>query len=88
MENVKVTVTWPNVIEGGIKEISKNGGTTWQTVTGETSTFEVSENCTIKARVRNNGEEVITASLTISNIDKTSPTVTATSGTESNKRRR
>ena len=82
MENVKVIVTWPNVIEGGIKEISKNGGTTWQTETEEISTFEVSENCTIKARVRNSTEEVITASLTISNIDKTSPTVTATTGTE------
>ena len=82
MENVKVTVTWPNVIEGGIKEISKNGGTTWETETEKISTFEVSENCIIKARVRNNEEEVITASLTISNIDKTSPTVTATSGTE------
>ena len=82
MENVKVTITWPSGSETGIKEISKNGGTTWQTVTGETSTFEVSENCTIKARVRNNGEEVITASLTISNIDKTNPTVTATAGTE------
>ena len=82
MENVKVTITWPNGSGAGIKEISKNGGTTWQTVTGGTSTFEVSENCTIKARVRNNGEEVITASLTISNIDKTGPTVTATAGTE------
>ena len=82
MENVKVTITWTSGSGAGIKEISKNGGTTWQTVTGETSTFEVSENCTIKARVRNNGEEVITASLTISNIDKTSPTVTATAGTE------
>ena len=82
MENVKVTVIWPNVIEGGIKEISKNGGTTWETETEEISTFEVSENCTIKARVRNSTEEVITASLTISNIDKTSPTVTATEGME------
>ena len=82
MENVKVTITWPNGSGAGIKEISKNGGTTWQRVTGETSIIEVSENCTIKARVRNNGEEVITASLTISNIDKTSPTVTATAGTE------
>ena len=82
MENVKVTITWPSGSGAGIKEISKNGGITWQTVTGETSTFEVSENCTIKARVRNNGEEVITASLTISNIDKTSPAVTATSGIE------
>ena len=83
MGNVKVTITWPSGSGAGIKEISKNGGTTWQTVTGETSTFEVSENCTIKARVRNNVEEVITASLTINNIDKTSPTVTATSGAES-----
>ena len=82
MENVKVTVTWPSGSDTGVKEISKNGGTTWQRVTGETSIIEVSENCTIKARVRNNGEEVITASLTISNIDKTSPTVTATSGIE------
>ena len=82
MENVKVTITWPSGSGTGVKEISKNGGTTWQTVTGETSTFEVSENCTIKARVRNNGEEVITASLIISNIDKTSPTITATAGTE------
>ena len=82
MENVKVTVTWPNVIEGGIKEISKNGGTTWETETEEISTFEIEENCTIKARVRNSTEEVITASLIISNIDKTTPTVTATEGTE------
>ena len=81
-KDIKVTVTWPSGSETGVKEISKNGGTTWQAVTGETSTFEVSENCTIKARVRNNGENAITASLTISNIDKTNPTVTATSGTE------
>ena len=81
-KHIKVTVTWPSGSDTGVKEISKNGGTTWQAVTGETSTFEVSENCTIKARVRNNGENAITASLTISNIDKTNPTVTATSGTE------
>ena len=72
-KDIKVTVTWPSGSDTGVKEISKNGGTTWQTVTGETSTFEVSENCTIKARVRNNGENAITASLTITNIDKLAP---------------
>ena len=80
-DNVKVTVVWPQGSESGIKEI-KIGNGEWQTVTGDTSEVEVTTNCTVQARVRNSTEEVTTASLIISNIDKTIPTVTATAGTE------
>ena len=80
-DNVKVTIIWPEGSEAGIKEI-KVGDGEWETVTGETSTVEVEQNCTVEARVRNGEENVIASSITISNIDKNNPTVTATSGTE------
>ena len=81
-ENVKVTITWPEGSENGIKEI-KIGNGTWQSVSGSTSEVEVEQNCTVEARVRNGEENVIASSITISNIDKNNPTVTVTtSGTE------
>ena len=80
-DNVKVTISWPEGSEEGIKEI-KVGTGSWQSASGSTSEVEVTENCTVQARVRNGEEEVIQASITISNIDKANPIVTATSGTE------
>ena len=80
-DNVKITIIWPEGSESGIKE-TKVGNSIWQNASGSTSVVEVTENCTVEARVRNGEEDVITSSITISNIDKSSPTVTATSGTE------
>ena len=80
-DNVIVTVTWPNGSESGRKEI-KVGNNSWQVASGNTSEVEVTENCTVTARVNNSEGEVTQASITISNIDKLSPTVTVTSGTE------
>ncbi len=81
--NVTVTVVWPSNASNGIKEISTYGGATWQTVTGETSEIEVKSNCTVKARlIDSTNQEGTTATLSIINIDKTNPTVTATAGTE------
>ena len=80
-ENVKITIIWPTGSERGIKEI-KVGNNQWQSASGEKSEVEVTENCTVEARVRNSDEDVITSSITISNIDKNNPTVTATSGIE------
>ena len=80
-DNVKVTVIWPEGSENGIKEI-KIGTNSWQSETGNISEVDVTDNCTVEARVRNNNEEVISSSITISNIDKNNPIVTATTGTE------
>ena len=73
-ENVIVTVTWPNESEKGTKEI-KVGNNSWQVASGNTSQVEVTENCTVTARV-SNSEEVTSSSITISNIDKANPIVT------------
>ena len=80
-DNVKITITWPSGSDRGIKEI-KVGNNEWQIATGGTSTVEVTQNCTITARIRNSNGEVISSSLNITNIDKAKPTVTVTSGTE------
>ena len=80
-DNVKITITWPEGSDSGIKEI-KIGNGTWQSASGSTSVVEVTENCTVEARVRNGEEDVIASSITISNIDKNNPIVTATAGTE------
>ena len=81
-DNVKVTIIWPEGSETGIKEI-KVGEGEWESVTGETNEVEVEQNCTVEARVRNGEENVITSSITISNIDKNNPIVTVTTeGTE------
>ena len=80
-ENVKVTVVWPSGSDKGVQEI-KVGNNSWQSASGNTSQVEVTENCTVTARVRNSTGEVMSSSITISNIDKFPPIVTATSGTE------
>ncbi len=80
-DNVKVTISWPSGSEEGIKEI-KVGDGEWETVTGESSEVVVEQNCTVEARVRNSEGEITANSITISNIDKANPTVTATEGEE------
>ncbi len=80
-DNVKVTITWPEGSENGIKEI-KVGNNSWKAATGNISEVEITTNCTVEARVRNGNEDVMTSSITISNIDKANPIVTATSGAE------
>ena len=80
-ENVKVTISWPSGSEEGIKEI-KVGDGEWETVIGESSEVVVEQNCTVEARVRNSEGEITANSITISNIDKANPTVTATEGEE------
>ena len=74
-DNVKVTVTWPSGSEKGIKEI-KVGNNSWEVASGNTSEVEVTQNCTVEARVSNSTGEVTQASITISNIDKANPIVT------------
>ena len=79
-QDIKVNVTWPSNTEGLTKQISINNGSTWSTYTGEVT---ISSNCTVKARLIDSINQTgTTASLTITNIDKTNPTVTATAGTE------
>ena len=75
-DNVQVTITWPEGSERGIKEI-KVGNNSWQSASGDTSVVEVMENCTVVARVSNNEGEITQASITISNIDKTYPSIVA-----------
>ena len=78
--NVTVTVTWPSGTSTATKQISTNGGTSWSTYTGNTSTVTVSNNCTVKARVVSGTEEIKTATITINNIDKTPPTAPQITG--------
>ena len=81
-DNVKVTITWPVGSNRGVKEI-KVGNNSWQTASGDTSIVEITQNCTIIARIRNTEGEVTSSSLGITNIDKTKPTViTVAEGTE------
>ena len=79
-KDITITVTWPNDTEGLTKQISTDSGSTWKTYAG---TVTISSNCTVKARLIDSTNQTGTvASLTISKIDKTNPTVTATSGEE------
>ena len=75
-QDIKVSVTWPSNIEGLTKQISIDNGNTWNTYTGE---LTISSNCIVKIRLIDSAnQEVKTASLTINNIDKNEPIVTAT----------
>ena len=78
-ENIKIEVIYPEGTEELIREISKDNGKTWHNYI---EPIEISENTIVKARLRNKEETIKTATLSITNIDKTNPTVTATSGTE------
>lgn len=75
-QNVTATVTWPSGDYSGTKEVSIDGGTNYTEYTGDSTQISISENCVIKARIRKGSEEITTASLEVSNIDKTNPTVT------------
>ena len=73
--NVTVTINYP--AEAVIKQYSTNG-TTWNNYT---AAITITSNGTILAKGADAGSnQIAQASLTISNIDKTVPTVTATDG--------
>ncbi len=80
-DNVQLTITWPEGSEKGTKEI-KVGNNAWQSASSNTSVIEVTENCVVRARLSNSSEEVVQGSITISNIDKNHPIVTASPGIE------
>ena len=75
-KDVTLTITWPNGSEKGVKEIQIDNGN-WTRYTGIETTLTISENCTVKARVTNGTDEMKTNSVTISNIDKADPILTA-----------
>ena len=77
MGDVIVTVKWPTGKYSTIQEISTNRGSSWSNYTGSQSQVTVSNNCTIKARVRNGSTEMKTVTLEVTNIDKNAPIVTA-----------
>ena len=81
--DITLTITWPNGSEKGVKEIQIDNGN-WTRYTGLSTVLTISENCTVKARVTNGTDEMKTNSVTISNIDKADPILTAKSinGTE------
>lgn len=75
-EDVIVTVKWPSDASKGVKQIQVEEGV-WQTVTGATTQITVMQNCTVTAKVKNSIGQISSASLNISNIDKTKPTITS-----------
>ena len=73
-EDITVEVTWPSESENGTKQI-KVGNNSWKTYGGVET---ISENCTVQARFIDSTNQIGgVASLTITNIDKTTPIVTA-----------
>ena len=74
--DITLTITWPNGSEKGVKEIQIDNGN-WTRYTGLSTVLTISENCTVKARVTNGTDEMKTNSVTISNIDKADPILTA-----------
>ena len=75
-KDITLTISWPNGSEKGVKEIQIDNGN-WTRYTGLKTTLTISENCTVKARVTNGTDEMKTNSVTISNIDKADPILTA-----------
>ena len=75
-EDITVEVTWPSESENGTKQI-KVGNNNWKEYTGAET---ISENCTVQARFIDSTNQIGgVASLTITNIEKTNPIVTAIS---------
>lgn len=72
-KNVNVKVTWPSGITSEEKQISTDNGITWINYTENITELTVNQNGTIKAKVSANGSVIISASLTISNIDRLPP---------------
>ena len=74
-QDIEVEVIWPLNSENFTKEVSKDGGTTYQTYTDK---ITVSENCKIVARLKFKNEIIKEENLEISNIDKEAPTAEIT----------
>lgn len=68
-DNVQVSVNWFNNSEDFKKEISLDGGATYQKYVGP---IEISKNCIIKAKISNDTDEAI-SELVIDKIDKLEP---------------
>ena len=80
--DIIITVTWPNYIEGLTKQISIDNGKTWREYTDP---ITIKSNCTIKARLMDITNQTGTvASLTINKIDKISPTAPSITGGSTN----
>ena len=77
-KNVTATITWPSGNYSATKEVSTNGGTTYTAVTGTTTQINITANCNIRARIKTASGEIKTQTYDVTNIDKTTPTVTAT----------
>ena len=77
-KNVTATITWPSGNYSATKEVSTNGGTTYTAVTGTTTQINITANCNIRARIKTASGEIKTQTYEVTNIDKTTPTVTAT----------
>ena len=77
-KNVTATITWPSGNYSATKEVSTNGGTTYTAVTGTTTQVNITANCNIRARIKTASGEIKTQTYEVTNIDKTTPTVTAT----------
>ncbi len=73
-DNIEVEVIYPEGTEQLAREISIDGGNTWEKYE-EPVTIE--GNTTVKARLQNEMGEIKTATLEITKIDKTGPIVTA-----------
>ncbi|MBS7020773.1 MAG: hypothetical protein KH135_02740, partial [Firmicutes bacterium] len=80
-----VTITYPGTkTDNLIYEYSKDGGTTWTSVTASSASVTFTSNGSVIARVRDTGntENTTTAStLTVSKVDTTAPTVTVSGNT-------
>ena len=84
-KSVTVTIEWPSGSENAIKEICSNGENKYTTVSGVKTTLTLSNNCVVKARIRNSVAEIKTATLNVTNIDRLAPnTFTPTAITTSN----
>ena len=66
-EKVTATITWPEGSYQAIKQI-KIGDGEWQTVTGSTSKIALTQNVVVEARVKNSVTDIVSNTLTISNI--------------------
>ena len=76
-DNIIVEVIYPEGTEELIREISIDNGVTWKEYK---EGVEISENTTIKARLKNTEEIIKTATLIINKIDKTAPTAPTITG--------
>ena len=75
--DIEVTINWKTSNTNLVKLIRIGNGE-WKEYTGETTKVTIKENCTVYARLKDKlNQTLITGTLTITNIDKTKPTVIA-----------